>query len=741
MNSFDIYINGKIIDNINLLIPIKLIFVSLVAVIFTIQLTKAQRNLDLETKSNNNPGLQTNFGNFSNLLILDNVNHYESNYFTLLENLRVNLGFKAYSYPLSATTCASKNVALNGSMRSGNNYNISENIQFRVAPWLVGENAGNRRDFGGIKLKRYMSTQDTNSHIEIEGLLIRKNWFNDPQRLLGWRTFHKISTKPEINPAKARLIITGALVGFSDFDTAQIEALTLLGKVWGLMKYHHPEIAVGKYQWDEELLKFLPVYLKSTKSAERDKALINWIGSYGGIPICENCQNDPSVGFLKPDFQWIYEENISAQLSAKLTYIQKNRFQGDRFYVTSSKIGKIEIVNEKPYKKSLVLDSGYRLLALYRYWNIIQYFYPHKGILSKNWGSVLSQYIPEFIAAKSQIEYEFAIQKLIGEIQDSHAFFDRENSLTLEWIGSKVPALRARFIHDTLVVSETFSNQCLKKGDIITKIEHKTVEERIAQLQPYFMASNEAATLRDLSYLVLRSNNDSLHVNYIRDGIGTSCNISTYSSQELKNITRQEPVSLPKSSSVIDSIGYLDISKFRENDVKDIIREFKNCNGFILDARGYPYKNDFFSLAPYFIPKNTQYVKYGVANLDRPGEFNFTENYKILRQKKVLKGDLIILVNEYTQSNAEFVAVMFRAREGTKVLGSTTAGVDGKTTVFSLPGEIRTSITGMGCYYPDGKGYQITGVIPDIVCYPTTKGVQEEKDELLMKALEILREK
>ena len=44
--------------------------------------------------------------------------------------------------------------------------------------------------------------------------------------------------------------------------------LFLLGKVWGFLKYYHPTIASGKYNWDKELIQFLPGYLKIKNKEE-----------------------------------------------------------------------------------------------------------------------------------------------------------------------------------------------------------------------------------------------------------------------------------------------------------------------------------------------------------------------------------------------------------------------------------------------------------------------------------------
>jgi len=80
----------------------------------------------------------------------------------------------------------------------------------------------------------------------------------------------------------------------------------------------------------------------------------------------------------------------------------------------------------------------------------------------------------------------------------------------------------------------------------------------------------------------------------------------------------------------------------------------------------------------------------------------------------------------------------FRAVSNSKIVGSTTAGADGNVSVILLPGGLRTSISGIGVYYPDGTETQRVGIIPDIIVKPTIKGIKEGKDEVLDKALELI---
>lgn len=48
--------------------------------------------------------------------------------------------------------------------------------------------------------------------------------------------------------------------------------------------------------------------------------------------------------------------------------------------------------------------------------------------------------------------------------------------------------------------------------------------------------------------------------------------------------------------------------------------------------------------------------------------------------------------------------------------------------------------SGIGVYYPDGGETQRIGIVPDIKVKPTIKGIREGRDELLEKAIEIIKD-
>jgi C-terminal processing protease CtpA/Prc len=181
------------------------------------------------------------------------------------------------------------------------------------------------------------------------------------------------------------------------------------------------------------------------------------------------------------------------------------------------------------------------------------------------------------------------------------------------------------------------------------------------------------------------------------------------------------------------------MGKLKLNEIKPVFKEFKNTKGLIIDLRTYPENFPVINFAGKLYPKPKVFAHFTYPNLHTPGLFTTKKGYRTgLKNKNYYKGKVVILINETTQSSAEYHTMAFRQAPNATVIGSTTAGADGDITMLVLPGGIRTTFTGLGVYYPDGTETQRVGIIPDIKLKPTIAGIKAGKDELLDKAIEVI---
>lgn len=527
----------------------------------------------------------------------------------------------------------------------------------------------------------------------------------------------------------------------------QIENLDILAKIWGMMKYYHPRIRRGAYNWDVELFTIMPSIIQAKNRNERDNILIKWIEKFGELPTKRYIQKeDTSQIKMNPDFAWIEDSNIlGSKLSSLLLNLKNVKMDSMSYYVSLHPLTQnSNFERENLYTNISYSDVGFRLLALFRYWNVIQYYYPYRYLIGENWNNVLGEFIPQFIDAKNEIEYLRIIQKLITRINDSHACI-MQNKILDSCKGDYFTFADILFIDGKAIVNNTFDNisqetNCLQKGDIILKIDNKTIVEYINELTLISPASNETVRIRDILQSLFFSKDSILDVELERNGIRLKKEIRCYNKRD---VTIQEIISkIPSWDILKDSIGYLYIGTLSKDSVSIVMDYLWNTKGIVIDLRCYPSDDILYEIGKFLMSKPTAFVKPSNASIVQPGEFRFGDAIQIGNMySRYYLGKVAILINENTQSAAEFNAMAFRVAPKAKLFGSPTAGADGNISIIMLPGGIKTSFSGIGIYYPDGTETQRIGIAPDVMVKPTIKGIQEGRDEVLEKAVQWLNTK
>ncbi|MCD8043512.1 MAG: S41 family peptidase [Tannerellaceae bacterium] len=708
-------------------------------------------NLDFELQENGKPVGWVNYGNSTDLIYLDSTIVKSGKYAAVLENEEDSKSsFKALAFNLPENY-KGKQITLSGYIKTENITDGFAGLWMRIDPGIAFDNMYDHGVTGTTDWTKYevtlsMAPSETEG-IVIGGLLVGKGkmWLDNLQVTIDGKDIQNASlyTKEDFPAEKDKEFDTGSGITFPLLDEQLVTNLDVLGKVWGFLKYNHPEVGKGTYNWDYELFRMLPGYLKIRDINQRDKYLLTWVTKYGKIDTSQDTQKNSEEVFLSPDLSWIDDAGISPDLKKKIQEIYENRHQGYHFYIRMHpQIGNPEFKNEADYGTMSYPDGGFRLLSLYRYWNMIHYFFPNRYMTDKPWNEVLKEYIPLFILAENKLEYELAALQVIAEINDTHANLWEGKERINELRGNMYAPFRVQFVEDQLVVTDSYNQNLqevsgFRRGDVITHINGQTIEFLIDSLKPYYPSSNRDVMLRDMSRDLLRSNRQTILVNYLSSGQQKETLLTLYESNMLNMSTHKRYEKCYKL--LENNIGYVTLATIRSEDVEHIKEDFKDTKGIIIDIRNYPSYFVPFELGCYFVEAATPFVKFTKGNVNNPGEFTFSSALEIPKGEKTYQGKLVVIVNEETQSQAEYTAMAFRAGESTTIIGSTTAGADGNVSGIVLPGGLRTMISGIGVYYPDGTETQRIGIIPDIEVRPTIKGIKQGRDELLEKAVNLIK--
>lgn len=205
-------------------------------------------------------------------------------------------------------------------------------------------------------------------------------------------------------------------------SNTQVDNLATLGKVWGFLKYYDPRVTSGSKRWDLDLFRVMPKILAAGNRATANDILATWIDELGPVAPCATCLHLRLKDIeLAPQLEWIADrKQLGRRLGDLLQGIYKNR-SGRQFFVHMTEIGNPVFQNEQSYREVKFPDSGYQLLALYRFWNIIEYWYPDREGMGENWDRVLTRFVPRLALAKSRKEYELQLMALIAKVHDTHA--------------------------------------------------------------------------------------------------------------------------------------------------------------------------------------------------------------------------------------------------------------------------------------------------------------------------------
>src|SRR5262249_15440755 len=128
-------------------------------------------------------------------------------------------------------------------------------------------------------------------------------------------------------------------------------------------------------------------------------------------------------------------------------------------------------------------------------------------------------------------------------------------------------------------------------------------------------------------------------------------------------------------------------------------------------------------------------VRFTFGDVANPGAFHWSPPLGLTPQQPHYAGKVVIVVDEISQSQAEYTAMAFRTAPGAIVIGSTTAGADGNVSTVPLPGNLSSYISGIGVFYPDKRPTQRVGIVPDVVVQPTIEAIRAGRDELLEEAI------
>ncbi|MGL4821184.1 MAG: S41 family peptidase [Bacilli bacterium] len=530
-------------------------------------------------------------------------------------------------------------------------------------------------------------------------------------------------------------------VNLDKLTSNQQQTLEKTGKVWGYLKYHHPAITSGKVDWDAALIRELPALLKAKNQNEVNARLTTWFDTLGKLP------NTPAQPYTTPKhLSWITNRNYIGQpLRDRLTKLSKQKITAQHYIQQMPTFNNaVYFSNENLYANMKPSDDGYKLIALYRFWNVIEYFYPHRNILSTEWNNVLSEYIPKLAASDSAESYAKTAFEMSLEIQDNHAYvqnFFRNKDLASNY-GMRTAPLKLEEVEGKMIVREMsprIGNVDLKKGDTVVAVDGVPTSRIMAYERSNVTRIRAMIDQDHVIYTPVRTNEKEMTLSIERLGERKEVTVPT-----VTNLFDVHEESTEPAAKWLDTkTAYINPKLFSDKeDIAALMETYKGAEGIVIDLRFYPNSLQVFDFIRYFTKDPNPFVNVYNADILRPGTFvkRSTDIYP-KSDSFTYTGKVKVLVGEYTVSRGEYLTMALMEQPNVEIIGVATLGSNGSVGTLVLPGNIITTFTSFDMRTVDGRGTQRVGIQPDVRVPRTIAAIQKGIDEQLQVAIERMKEK
>ena len=587
------------------------------------------------------------------------------------------------------------------------------------------------------------------------------------------------------------------------------ENLALLGKVWGFAKYHHPVFLTGRLCWDLELLSLIPPVLDGGDVRE---ILYDWFVGLGKtdydfpygvyfnlVYLLKEIEGDiygqatdgvfeqlrefleyfngmepdwpefvyimedrfPDVAAmilveendLRPiaDLSWISYENLGALANQML------RFRGIRVVGRSGAPVRFHFLwnaarfSNQDFREFMdISNSAERLLALFRLWNAVNYYFAHLDALDADWNGLLLEFVPKMMEGEDRFSYEVVLASLVHHLQDA-AFPIGGVSFWRHKFGEVFVPVLLTTAEGRLVVYEVVSDGVpLQRGDAILSVDGLDISELVNEMKPYMSFPSDEKALAFLAGQTtsfgwigagwihpLTSHERFMDIEVLRGRFGMSVNV-----MGSRNSIMLQPRNIESHVLLDENIGLINPSV--QEDVHYIMDGFQATYGLIIDlrGRGWPQQDFLTNLMQYLLEEPLPFMYLSHPSQVSPGSrFNsLYETPDIPRSPYAFIYDrpVVLLMDESINASSENIIMTLRTAPNVTVMGTSSLGHFAGASFLPMPGRISMHIRATGIYTPEGGRIFREGIVPDITVERTIQGIAEGIDETMEYAIRFI---
>jgi hypothetical protein len=381
---------------------------------------------------------------------------------------------------------------------------------------------------------------------------------------------------------------------------------------------------------------------------------------------------------------------------------------------------------------SLTADSEtVRLADVVIAWNVFQHFYPYFEEAAVDWEPLLPEFLDRALFDADAQSFFRTLKRLVARLRDGHG-----RVIHATYQPSAALPLLLDWVEGRVVVTVSQDSRLLP-GDVVLSIDGVDAEEALEGAEEMISGSPQWMRVRALREVTLGQPGSTAGLMLERDGEAFEVELER---GPLQAISEARPENIEELE---DGIFYVNLDQASAEDIGASIDELAAARGVVFDMRGYPNGNHMVIGHLLQIP-DTSTAWMRVQQIIYPDQERIAghqnHGWSLQPLDPHIGGKAVFLTDGRAISYAESFMGFIEHYRLAEIVGGATAGANGNVNPFALPGGFRITWTGMKVVKHDGSQHHLVGVQPTVPLERTIQGVREGRDELLEKALEIIRE-
>jgi len=403
--------------------------------------------------------------------------------------------------------------------------------------------------------------------------------------------------------------------------------------------------------------------------------------------------------------------------------------------------------------------------GLMQVWGTVKYnFAFFDQVPGLDWDAAVRAAMPRVLAAGDREEYYRRLNELTALLHDGHTFVV---SPALVNGDNDNPALELQVVAGALLVARTgdtdeIQSQGVRAGMELVAVDGVPAREALERnALRYYSGSTPQNGEAFGMFLMLNGPKGSGVTLTLADAEGATRTVTlTRDSRQRDGTEFRQRIfdrsPLVESKTLAGRVAYLRLASFED---EKVVEEFDaaldrfdlhGLAGMIVDLRyniggddgnAYPILSRLIDRTVQGSAWSTREYRPAFASWGEPERWYQGDTVTVEPSaRERYGGPLVVLTGPDTMSTSEDFLVPLDASGRVLLVGEATAGTTGNPISVVLPGGAILRVCSKRDVYPDGRAFVGAGIAPDVTVHPTMAGIRAGRDEVLERALEVLRD-